>query len=35
MLGDFYDIYISMVPEDITITEMSLQIEGVDIESQI
>jgi hypothetical protein len=24
LLGDFYDVYVVMAPEDITITEMSL-----------
>lgn len=35
LLGDFYDVLITMAPEDITITEMSLTIEGVEVESQV
>ena len=35
LLGDFYKVFITMAPEDITITEMSLTIEGVEVESQM
>lgn len=35
LLGDFYEVLVLMEPEDITITELSLQIESVDIESTV
>ena len=35
LLGDFYNVHITMEPEDITITEFSLQVESVDLESTV
>ena len=35
LLGDFYNMHITMEPEDITITEFALQVESVDLESTV
>ena len=35
LLGDYYNVLVTMEPEDVTITDVSLQIEGVDNENCI
>lgn len=35
LLGDYYNVFITMEPEDITISEFALQIESVDMENNV
>ena len=34
MLGDYHNVYFYLEPEDITLTELSISVEIVDVESQ-
>ena len=35
LMGDFYNILITLEPEDISITEMSMTVESVETESTV